>query len=351
MCFGNRQTASTTSGPSQGIQNIGFNIGKQAERLSHQNAPNLQRSIAPISADQNRALAGFRGLTQRQPINAALGQSNSYLRQSAGPASTVGDVSINPVNYNAATIQDPGRVVDQGRLGGLADYMNPYTDNVLGNTIQRLQESADLNRQRLNAGATFSNAFGDARTGIESSLNQRNLNDSITRAADQSYSNAFDRAMVHRTGDLDRMTNIDTRNADILNAARRYAADADTQSQMYNADASRAGDIFNAGQQERQFGRQFQAGTGLVDTAGAAQGLNLETLAAYMGAGSLPREIDQARRDAGFDEKLLNYQHGFNRVGQSAAALSGVPYSTTQTTSRPDNSGFGAIGSLLSAFL
>ena len=388
MCLfgGNRTTQQVTSGPTGDIQNIGRNIAKEAEKMSHMNfMPYTGERVAGMSSQQQDALNRIQGLAQNQPMKQVWPQAQQMIEGSTAGPILIDDISVDPTTYQAAGISpvtpmqaaqtaDPGRVVDEGgALGAVSDYTNPYVDNVLQNTIDRLDEQASVNRNRLGDMAAFAGAFGDARHGIESGLNERNLMDTIARTADSAYADAYNNAMALRGQDLNRQTQVGLQNTqnqqqanltntgierDIAfqdaaqeNLARRYGADVANAADMYNADAARAGDIFNANQAERGYDRMFRGGTGLTDTAGAVQSADLETLASYLGAGALPQSIEQAGHDADYQEFLRSYQHYFDRLGSAAGAISGVPYQTQQVVSQPDNSGFGGIAALMSMFL
>lgn len=97
------------------------------------------------------------------------------------------------------------RVVDEnGRLGKISDYFNPYADPA----FKAIQDAEDANRKRIGASSTSAGAYGDARHGILEVGNMAEAQNARVSAAYQ----AFDKAMTARGQDLARFTDVDKTN-------------------------------------------------------------------------------------------------------------------------------------------
>jgi hypothetical protein len=159
MCFGNqvqteKKTTDTTL-PSYLGDAAKANIANAAALTSQP----FQAYTDPRVAARNDAQNTASGL-----LKAAAGTTNPYTGQIEGaynnlttaPAATIAAPSIIGPNtdVNTSTIQD---------------YMNPYLEAALQPQLQAIARQGDADRKRLNAAATFSGAFGDARHGIEAS--------------------------------------------------------------------------------------------------------------------------------------------------------------------------------------
>lgn len=210
------------------------------------------------------------------------------------------------------------RIVDEdGRLGAISDYMNPFVDQALQPALRAIQEQADAQRKRIGAGATSAGAFGDARHGIMEAMLGRDTSTAMGDTASRFYLDAFRDALGLRQGDLGRMTELDKTNA-----------------------------LFA----EQGLDRLFQGSGAVLNRAGQDQQQGLQLIQSLLASGGLQQGADQAELDAAYQEFLRNYGHDFDVVAAMASALSGVPYTRTQTTTQPDNSLFGLLGSGLGSF-
>lgn len=240
-----------------------------------------------------------------QDIGEMLGhdQANDWLKQYA----TSGDDLIGM--GDVAT----GRIVDEdGSLGAVQDYMNPWLDQVLDAQMRALNERTALRENDAGASAAMSGSFGDARHALTESLINQDANRAATDAAAQTYSAGYDRAMGLRAEDLNRMYG--GREA----ALERKAAGAGAMMQQGDRYLQQFSDIndmlFNAGQAE-QDERQTQ--------------------------------LDEIRS---FQEAVSKF--GLNNALTMLGAATGAPMptSTTQTnySTEESNDGFwGGLGSII----
>lgn len=209
------------------------------------------------------------------------------------------------------------RIVDEnGRLGALSDYFNPYVDNALQPAIRKIMESAAQQKKALGSSATSSGAFGDARHGIvESNLNQ-NTSTAIGDTATKFYSDAFDKAMAARSSDAQRFLTADT-----------------TMGQFG----------------EQALGRKLSGANALVSDAQADQTRQLQVLQALLGSGNQQQGQQQLQKDFDFNEFMRQQGWDANVLGVLGSALAAAPYEKSQTTTETgdDNSLIGALGSVV----
>lgn len=187
-------------------------------------------------------------------------------------------------------------------------YMSPYAQSALQPQVQALQNQFAQQQQATNAGATQAGAYGDARQGVQTSLNNFNENQQL--------------AGVEATG---------------MNTAYNTGLSA------YQA---QQGVLGNAGNQLANIGAQQQ---NLGET-----GANAE-----FGAGSQQQQLTQQQLTESYNNFMNQTLWPTQGLNEQISALSNTPYTQANyTTLPPSNStasnlgGFssitGALGSLLS---
>ena len=208
------------------------------------------------------------------------------------------------------------RVVDEdGRLGAISGYLNPYVENALQPALTKIQEQADGRRKQINAGATAARAFGDARHGIAESTLDKNTSQAIGDTASSFMMNAFDKSMATRGGDLNRFTDADLKNAQLEEQAlnRGVAGSQAMQNQM------------------------------------------LQQLQALLNAGGIQQGNEQMELDTQYQEFIRKISNDPQQLNLLASVLGRLPYSKTTTGSAtetsPDNSLLGVAGALGGAVL
>ena len=87
---------------------------------------------------------------------------------------------------------------------GYQQFMNPYIDQVVDQSMQDLQRQADIERQRIGSGAIQSGAFGGSRQAVAEQELQRNTADAMARQSGQLRSQAFESAQnrAQQAGEL-----------------------------------------------------------------------------------------------------------------------------------------------------
>jgi len=165
---------------------------------------------------------------------------------------------------------------------GYQQYMTPYMDEVLGQSLQDLQRQADMERQRIGAQAIQSGAFGGSRQAVAEQELQRNVSDKFAAQSAQLRAQAFESAQ-------DR--------------------------------AQQAGELFG------KLGLQQAA---LGESAQAAQGRDVAMLSQL---GGMEQQQQQAEIDAQRATSLERQFEPYQRIGFMSDIFRGVPSTTSTLTS------------------
>ena len=160
---------------------------KSAQALQAPTLPDYQ--IAGLTPQQTQAITqGQQGIGAYQPFLTAGGQNVTQ------GASTLGEAT--GVLRNAAT--QTGQVAQPIGQTQIQNYMNPYTNLVIGQQLQEMGRQAQMQQQGLNAQAVRAGAFGGSRQGIAQQELNRNLmqlqNQAIAQAMQQNYGQALSTA-------------------------------------------------------------------------------------------------------------------------------------------------------------
>lgn len=91
----------------------------------------------------------------------------------------------------AATL---GQGVAALQPGAYQQYMNPYVDQVVDQSLADLQRQADMERQRIGSAAVQGGAFGGSRQAVAEQELQRNTADAFARQSGQLRAQAFESA-------------------------------------------------------------------------------------------------------------------------------------------------------------
>lgn len=177
-------------------------------------------------------------------------------------------------------------------------YMSPYAQAALQPQITAEQNQLGLQQDQTNAQATSAGAFGDARQGVENSLNNYNANQTL--------------AGIESTG---------------MNTA-------------YNAGL---GAFQTANQQLQTAGSQF------ASLGGAQQSLGETGAGAMQTAGAQQQQLTQQQLTESYNNFLNQANWGQNELGLQESALSNSPYNNTNYISlAPTNSSAANLGAFSS---
>lgn len=297
MCFGMQTTdqKTTTSTPNpvvaQGAtSNIGF-----VQNLQNQGfTPYSGQQVANLSPTQQQSI----GLTNAIAGNGTGDQAGQMINQYASaPASSV----------NSSTI-----------ASGMSPYMSQYVDAALKPQLTAFDINAGQQKNAIDAQATGSGAYGDARTGIQQSTNDFLSNQNREGLISNAYNTAFNTAIGASAQDQANNLTAQTTNANLNETALNRVLGGSNALQ---------------GLQNQQLG--------------VAQAQNT--------AGQQQTAQDQANLTAQYNQWLMAQQYPFqtaqlmNQTVQAGAQA--MPASTTSTESKPDNSGLAAGGAILGAII
>jgi hypothetical protein len=294
MCFGGtteKTTNSTSSAPDwlTGVakDNLGFVQGLQNQGFQ----PYTGQQVADFSPQQT---ASFGAAT-----NLANSVNGGQIGQMVG-------------NYANA---GPQSVQAQSIASQMSPYMNQYVAQSLAPQLQMQdQQFADQNKA-VDSSATMAGAFGDTGWG--------QLRGTTTQAQDAARQGLIGNA---------------------YNTAFNTAIGAGAQDVANNLNAQTT----NANLAETAIGRQLTGATTLAGLQGQAAGLENQF-------GGQQTAQQQAQLNALYNQWQLAQQYPFQTaqlMNQTiGAATPGAGTISNSTTSAPDNSGFGILGSLGSSFL
>lgn len=174
-----------------------------AKALAKPNLPDYQ--VAALQSAQTEAIKqGQAGIGAYQPYMTAgsgnvtagattLGEAADVLRGS--DTRNQFEAAQNAMNLAAGQTMQGGQPIGQRQI---SQYMNPYTNLVLGQQLDEMNRQAQMQQQGLNAQAVRAGAFGGSRQGIAQQELNRNLmqtqNQAIAQAMQQNYGQALNTA-------------------------------------------------------------------------------------------------------------------------------------------------------------
>ena len=132
-----------------------------------------------------------------------LQQASGMANQAAGAPNLMNAVAtgsvLNSLGAGQGVYQQAAQSAGKGAVGwgeasqAMQDqYMNPYVRQGLAPQIAALQEALAQQQRATGQHATQSGAFGDARQGVEESLNNVNSNNTLMALLGQGYGKAYD---------------------------------------------------------------------------------------------------------------------------------------------------------------
>lgn len=202
---------------------------------------------------------------------------------------------------NGSGFKVPRMIDEIGKGGTVEAYMNPFVDNVLDRTQQRIRDTADYAKQwQAGMGSHSDGAFGDARHGVADSLIEKEAIQTMGDQAAQGYATAYDNAQTMRNADINR---------------------------MYQTE-------------DMQLKQQQEL---------------LQYIDSLYRSGSNQQALDQNSLDLGYQDFQRQWNYPIEQYNLLTAALTQSPYGsqTTNTEPGPSKAGqiMGGLGGLLSLFL
>jgi hypothetical protein len=294
---------------------------KQGEKLYTPLTQSQNESIGNINwlADQN--LAKMFGIDKAGAM---------WDKYASTPANTITG------SYANKTAQglDTERVVDQnGFLGKISDYMNPYLQQVLNPQIKAANEQLQRGRRDLGANAQMSGAFGDARHGVVEQGLYDDTQENIADLTGRTYASGFDTAMGLRANDIGRK--------DSMDLAKAGYAEGDVNRLLTR-------DTLNQAAREAATERLGTGAKATTDLGQTSLKNFMDVNDALFNAGDIQRDAQEEQRVAvqKFQELIKNKK--FDDALKMLGALQGTQYPTSSTSEQSSNDGaMGWIGALL----
>jgi hypothetical protein len=310
MCFGSEKTTGTKTST---VTQPGFisDASKKSVESAYKilNKPFTAYTgdlTAGLTPDQDSAFSMIRSIA---------GSENPYLSDIEGLYKKFANAG--PQTVSAPSLLGSG--VDASKAS-IQDYMNPYISGVLDPTLREFDRSWQKQQQSINAGATMAGAFGDARHGVSESAALRDSQQQRTDAVNKAYSDAFGAASGLRAQDVANLISTGTTNAGLAETALQRAITGGTALQ---------------GLDQYQTGRSVDLAKTLAD------------------AGKTQQDTKQADLSAKYQEFLRGQGWDEQQASTFAKILAMQPNQSTTTTteSKPDNTGYQLLGTILGAFL
>ena len=278
--------------------------------------------VAGLSPSEQAAIAAAQtGVGAYQPF---LTQGSSTVDQAAGLTGT-----------NAAGYMGDASTALQGGIGALAgtgamydpqsyqNYMNPYEDQVIDNTMADIRRQGDIAQRGVAAQAVGSGAFGGSRGQIAQSELDRNVLKQQADAAAQIRAAGFQNAQQAAMG--------------------AFESGMGRQQQLGQLTGQMGAGLGSLGAQTGQLGQQL-GGLGIQQAGLGEMGTNLNTqdIQNLMATGASERGITQAGLDATRLTNLQRYSQPYQQYGFLSDIYSGTPTgsSTMTASSMPQVSPF-----------
>lgn len=308
--------------------------------------------------DNAIGMAAMSGNSQTPWVQA--GTVNSQNIQNDWRSYVPNSIDANQANVTAQTFKD----------ANVADYMNPYLDQVEKYALENLQSGTQMGLNKIGDQAAAAGAFGGSRQGVqEGSL----MGDAARRAGELSANvraQGYDRALQQITGDQNR--NMQGQLANQAANMQGQIANRDTglqlagldqrsqlanqaammQAALANQEADLRSQLANQSATQNDYARQLQAALGmgqLGDQANSALGTDLARL---LSLGGMQQEQEQRYLDDAYGRFVEARDYPLEQLNTRLAALGMSPYGRTQTTTQSGGSDFGGIlggaGSFLS---
>ena len=334
-------------GFSQSIQN-------QAASLAQQPFPVYQGQLqAALTPQEQQSFQQVSNSANAQaPYNAAASASLTNAQKNLGAAGTY-ETAAQPYQTQDAAMQaqdaqyqatganelNYANTLNPGNQAALQQYMSPYVNMAL--QPQMLQAQQNLANQQLqtNAQATSAGAFGDARQGVQNSLNNYYGDQTMAGIQANGYNTAFNNALSSLNQQQQNVIGIGQGYGTIGNnvgtAGNNTGQAGMNMAAIGNNIANQAMDMGTIGTQQATLGQMVQ-GEGL-------QGAN-----ALYDSGQIQQNQTQQALNMEYQQYQNQVQWPYQMMNVQESALSNAPYNIqTQITLPQANQTASGLGSFL----
>lgn len=292
-----------------------------------------------------------------QPPNIMQTSAGAYNAAVGGTGAGMGyqPMSVQaPTPYSAAMAQAPQQglrpdMVQAGQIAttDLSQYMNPYENQVVGQSLQDLERARQMQANQLAAQATSAGAFGGSRQALMESELGRNYMDQAARTAGQLRQAGFQNAQQLAGQDIATRMQAGLANQAAGLTAGQFNLGQQMQAQLANQTAQNAASQFGAGQSlQASLANQMAGLAGAQQRLGAANQMGqLSNLGFGMGQNIQNQMMQQGNMQQLLNQQLINagqQQYGgytgapAQSIDMLSRALGTSPQpSTTETTRQP----------------
>jgi hypothetical protein len=212
----------------------------------------------------------------------------------------------------------------------IQQYMNPYTNLVLGQQLDEMNRQAQIQQQGLNAQAVRSGAFGGSRQAVAQQELNRNLmqtqNQAIAQALQGGYGQALSTAQQQQAAGLGAYGQLGNLGQGIGSLAGQYSGIAGQQ----------AGILGQQSQLQQQLGQGIGNLAGQQFGIGSQMASQLGQLGGQMGqTGMQQAALGQAAQQLGQGDVNFLYGLGSQQQKQQQAVLDAQRASAMQTSFQP----------------
>lgn len=253
----------------------------------------------------------------------------------ANQMTEAGAQAYNPAMLGPEGQYDPSLIGETASLTpeAVSRYMDPFQDQVIDSTIERLNRQNDRNALRDRGRATRTGNLYSAGHGIVDAERDAATDREVADTTGRLLSSGYDRAVSQFNTDTNRQLQARTADVGAKNRAVEFLMSQGLTREQANQAAANRGSEFN----------RTQALAGAREMA--SQGTQRQTLrnqdySALQNAGAAKRGMNQTNLNTAYEDFLKQYEYPLQNLSQVSQIAAGQPYSRTQTTTTPGQSPF-----------
>ena len=215
----------------------------------------------------NPAMGGFATPVVQPGQNVYQQSANAYTGALQGAQTAMG---YKPQQVGTQFGYNPNNVTSQAAVGGMANYANPYTQQVIDTSMADLERQRQMQMNALGAQASAAGAFGGSRQGVAEALTNTGFAQQGGQLASQLRSQGFNTALGASQTDVANAMQAQQANQQAQARAQEFAQQNALQAQMANQQAGLQG-AQQALQGAGQLGNLSNIGFGFGQQIGATQ--------------------------------------------------------------------------------
>lgn len=288
------------------------------------NPAQARPTATPMATAQARG--GPPNAFQQSAQGVSSGMAGAAQEMQFQPQQVETDFGYDPQNVNTQFGYDPQNVSAQTAAGGIQNYMNPYTQQVIDTSMADLERQRQMQMNQMGQQASAAGAFGGSREGVAQSL----TNEAFARQGGQLASGlrqqGFQTALGASQQDVANQMQADLANQQAGAQAAQFGQQQGLQAQLANQQAGARAQEF--GQQQ---GLQAQMANQQAQLAGSQQRLGAGQQLANIGnlGFTQANTINQQQQQQGLAMQALNQQL-IDAARQQYAGFTGAPGASLQ---------------------